>query len=262
MLWRQDTEASGGIRPTSVALHNNLVYVLNAGSDSITGFRRQSSNLVAIPGANYALSQAAVAAAQVGFSPDGQFLIVTERATNRIGVFPVHGNGTLGAGNFQPSAGATPFGFLFRDDGMLIVSEAVGGTAGASVTSSYRIQSNGTLLTITAAAPTHQSAACWVAIPHQGNFAYTTNTGSGTLTGYALNPAGALSILDPTGITGDLGAAARPLDFEFDPNGRFLFVLDSAADRIEGFRRQVDGSLVRLPVSRALDNGAAGLIVR
>ncbi len=261
-LLRQDTEPSGGVRPTSVALHENLIYVLTAGSDSITGFRRQNGNLVAIPGATNALSQPASAAAQVGFSPDGQFVVVTERATNRIGVFAVQPNGTLAAGNFQSSAGTTPFGFLFRDDGTLVVSEAAGGAAGASVASSYRIQPNGTLTTITSAAPTNQSAACWIAIPRNGLFAYTTNTGSGTLTGYAMNAAGALSILTPSGITGDLGAAARPLDFDFDPNGRFLFVLDSAADRIETFFRQQNGGLLRLPSSRNLVDGAAGLIVR
>jgi 6-phosphogluconolactonase (cycloisomerase 2 family) len=261
-LSRQDTESSGGVRPTSVALHGNLVYVLNAGSDTIVGFRRQNGDLVAIPGATYSLSQPASAAAQVGFSPDGGFVVVTERATNKIGVFAVQPNGTLGAGNFQPSAGATPFGFLFRDDGTLVVSEAAGGAAGASVASSYRIQPSGTLTTITSAAPTNQSAACWIAIPRNGAFAYTTNTGSGTLTGYALNAAGALSPLTPSGITGDLGSAARPLDFEFDPSGRFLFVLDSAADRIETFFRLQNGDLLRLQSARNLGDGAAGLIVR
>ncbi|MEO6595048.1 MAG: beta-propeller fold lactonase family protein, partial [Planctomycetota bacterium] len=165
-------------------------------------------------------------------------------------------------GHFQPSAGTTPFGFVFRDDGTLVVSEAAGGAAGASVASSYQIQPNGTLTTITSAAPTNQSAACWIAIPRNGHFAYTTNTGSGTITGYSINPAGALSILDPSGITGDLGAAAAPLDFDFTPNGRFLYVLDSTADRIETFRRHNDGSLVRLSASVGLENGAAGLIVR
>ncbi|MEO6593507.1 MAG: beta-propeller fold lactonase family protein, partial [Planctomycetota bacterium] len=102
-MLRTDVEASGGTRPTSVALHGNLVYVLNAGSDSVAGFRIHNGQLTPIAGANYGLSQAGAAAAQVGFSPNGHFLVVTERATNRIGVFAVMPNGTLGAGHFQPS---------------------------------------------------------------------------------------------------------------------------------------------------------------
>lgn len=34
-----DVEPSGGDQPISVTEHRNIVYVLNAGSDSITGFR-------------------------------------------------------------------------------------------------------------------------------------------------------------------------------------------------------------------------------
>ncbi len=260
-LLRTDTEATGD-RPTSVATHGNLVYVLNAGDDTVRGFRRTGYQLQPIAGASYPLSQAAAAGAQVGFSPDGKHLVVTERATNRIDVFAVNGNGTLGAVTFNASAGNTPFGFSFRDDGTLVVSEALGGTADASVTSTYRIQNDGTLLTISGAVPTEETAACWVAIPKQGTFAYTTNTGSGTITGYALDGAGQLTPLDANGITGDLGGSAQPIDFEFSPNGRYLFVLDAGNDRIRTFFRQLDGGLQLLATSVDVVDGTAGMVVR
>jgi 6-phosphogluconolactonase (cycloisomerase 2 family) len=258
---RLDTETTGD-RPTSVAVKGNLVYVLNAGSDSVTGFRRQGNSLSAIPGATYSLSQAGSAAAQVGFSPDGDHLVVTERATQRISVFSVNPNGTLGTVTFNTAAAPTPFGFLFRDDGVLVVSEAVGGMPDAGVTSSYRIQSNGTLQVLSAAVPTNETAACWVAIPRQGGFAYVTNTGSGTITGYSLDAFGQLVALDADGITGDLGANASPLDFEFDPSGRFLFVLDAGNDQVRGFWRRNDGGLDLLATSINTPNGTAGLLVR
>jgi len=261
-LWRTDTEASGGEMPTSVAMHKRLVYVLNAGSDSVTGFRRVGSNLVPIPGATYGLSQAGAAAAQVGFSPDGDYLVVTERATDTIGVFPVLPNGRLGAGNFQPSAGQTPFGFAFRNDGTLVVSEAAGGAAGASEVSSYRICGGGDLQVVTGAADTNESAACWIAIPRNGQFAYTTNTGDGTVTGFALGGVGDLSLLDADGVTGDLGGSAAPIDAAFSRNGRLLYVLDAGEDRIRAFYRHNDGSLTPLPVSLPLEDGAAGLLAR
>ena len=261
-LWRTDTDASGGTRPTSVAARGSLVYVLNAGSDNITGFRIRHNRLESIRGAKYSLSQASAAAAQVGFSPDGRFVVVTERATNQIGVFPVRRNGTLGAGKFQASSGRTPFGFLFRKDGTLVVSEANGGMPNSSYVSTYRIRRNGTLNPITVRGRTDQTAACWIAIPSDGRFAYTTNTASGTVTGFSVNRAGELSRLDRSGVTGNLGSAARPIDFDFTRDSRLLFVLDSGGDMISGFRRHRDGSLTKLRGSIAVPDGTAGLLAR
>lgn len=262
LLWRRDTVDTGGMRPTSVTLHDDLAYVLNAGSDAVQGFRVHGGRLTPIHGANYGLSGLGVAAAQVGFSPDGRWLIVTERATNRVDVFPVRNNGTLGSGQFHTGAGITPFGFTFRDDGVLVVSEAAGGAAGASTTSAYRIQANGGLHTISAAVPTLQTAACWTAVTPNGRFAYTANAAGGTITGYAMNPAGAIARLDPAGVSGNLGPTARPLDCAFDASGRFFYVIDSGGDRLQGFRRRGDGSLELLGSSVALPDGSAGLLAR
>jgi 6-phosphogluconolactonase (cycloisomerase 2 family) len=261
-LLRTSTVDSGGSMPTSVAIHGDLVYALNAASDSISGFRIRGHRLRPIAGATYPLSQAGAGAAQVGFSPDGRWIVVTERMTDTIGVFEVHDDGTLGNARFNPSAGPTPFGFLFRSDGVLVVSEAAGGAPNASSTSSYRIGMDGTLATVSGAVPTHQTAACWVAIPRGGEFAYTTNTGSGTVSGYRLDQGGTLALLEPNGVSGDLGAAARPIDFEFDPSGRFLFTLDVGGDRISTFVRRADGSLALLPGSVPVPDGSAGLLAR
>jgi len=261
-LLRTDIRASGGDLPTSVAVHGDLVYAMNAGSDAVSGFHLRHGQLWPIAGATYALSQVGSAPAQVGFDPDGRFLVVTERMTNRIVVFPVQLGGTLGSLVANPSAGPTPFGFLFRRDGTLVVSEAAGGTVGASTVSTYRIQRDGTLATITAAAPTNQTAACWIAIPRGGEFAYSTNTGSGSITGYAIDRLGQLTRLDASGRTGDLGMSATPIDFEFDPRGRFLFTLDSTGDQIVTLERDAQGRLRLLPGAWSVPDGAAGVLVR
>lgn len=261
-LWRLDTAATCGHRPTSVAVHGRLVYVLNADSDSVQGFRIAGGRLRRLNNANYGLSQAGAAAAQVGFSPDGDHLVVTERATDTITIFPVRRNGRLGQPVHAPSVGQTPFGFEFRADGTLVVSEAAGGAAGASTVSSYRITAAGGLQVVTGAAPTMQSAACWIAISADGASAYTTNTASGTLSGFDVDGSGQLTLLDPNGITGDLGSAARPIDAAFSRSGAFLYVLDSGNDEIRGFRRMPDGSLAPLGVAIPLGDGAAGLLAR
>lgn len=262
LLFRTSTVSSGGDQPTSVALRGNLVYALNAGSDDVTGFKIRRGRLQPIQGATYPLSQSGAGGAQVAFSPDGKWLVATERATNTITVWEVNRDGTLGAVQNNASAGNTPFGFLFRRDGLLVVSEAEGGAPNASVASTYRIQPNGQLMTISGAAATNQSAACWIAIPRNGRFAYTTNTASGTISGFGIDQAGQLTLLDPSGVSGDVGTGSMPLDFDFDRSGSLLYVLDAGGDEIATFRRNRDGSLRKLNTTVSLPDGAAGLIAR
>src|SRR5262249_56044059 len=110
----------------------------------------------------------------------------------------------------QSSSGMTPFGFAFNRRGTLIVSEAFGGATGASAVSSYEVDDDGTLTLITGSAPTHQTAACWIANTANGRFTYTTNTGSSSVSGYAVDRDGALSLLDPDGITAATRAPPPP----------------------------------------------------
>lgn len=259
-MWRLDVAPSRGTQPTSVAVHGDLVYVLNAGSDSVTGLRIKNWQLEAF--GRWPLSQANAGGAQVAVDPSGRWVVVTERMTNRILVYPIHGDGTLGTPKVNASAAPTPFGFLFRDDGVLVVSEAAGGMPGASAVSTYAIRRDGSLRTITSAAATKQTAACWIAIPRWGEYAYTTNTGSGTVTGYALSDDGALKILDDDGVTGDLGMGAAPIDCDFERWGKVLYVLDSAGDEIVAFWRDGRGGLHKLGGSMRTPDGAAGLLAR
>src|SRR5262249_32460581 len=133
----------------------------------------------------------------------------------------------------HPSVGQTPFGFAFparrarhdHDRATLIVSEAFGGAANASAATSYLLD-DGNIDPITRSAPTTQSAACWVAITPDGRFAYTTNTGSGTVTGFGVTRPGALERLD-AGVTGMTGGA--PIDAAVSEDGDRLFVLVSGS---------------------------------
>jgi len=259
-LFRRDVESTGGTRPTSVTIRGNLVYALNAGSDNLTGFRIWHGALHAI--GKFALSGAKVGAAQVGFDPTGRHVVVTEKATNQILVYPVNKDGTLGKPTVNKSAAQTPFGFVFRRDGTLVVSEAVGGQSGKSKVSSYEIRGNGTLRTISGAVATKQTAACWIAIPRNGRFAYSTNTGSASITGFRVDGKGALTLLDASGVTGKLRDGARPIDADFNTRGRLLFVLDSEHDEIVSFYRDHRGGLHLLHGSVQLPDGAAGLIAR
>jgi 6-phosphogluconolactonase len=257
---------SGGDRPISIAANDDFVYVLNNGGgngseDSITGFRvGRWGGLTPIAGSTQPLSGAAVGPAQVGITNDGRALVVTEKGTNKIDVFPVDRQGRAGAAHVHASSGQTPFGFSFNARGFLITSEAFGGAANASVVSSYRVLPNGNLITIDGSVPTHQTAACWVVSTGDGRFSYSANTGSGTVSGFAVNrQSGDLTELTPSGQTGITGPGTAPADSAIVGN-RFLYVLDGGASAISAFSIGQNGALTSLGTVSGLTPHPVGLV--
>jgi 6-phosphogluconolactonase len=229
--------SSGGTLPNSIAVHGNLVYALNSGDNTVSGFRvGGGAQLVALPHSTRSLAQGADGAAAIRFTPDGRRLIVTERVSNRIEVFAVHSNGRLGDPVVTPGNGGASFGFDITAHNQPIVSETQG-----SLTS-YALAANGTLLPITASISTGGNAPCWVTITSDGRFAYTTNTASSTLTGFAVDAAGHLTSLTPHGPTGESGAGAVPLDLDHVGN-RFLYILEGGTGTIGTFAIHSDGTL-------------------
>lgn len=250
---------SGGDQPISVSVHGDLLYVLNAGDEGgIAGFRiGPDGTPVMIPGSARPLGSAAAGPAQIQFSPDGRVLVVTEKATSTITTYVVDAEGRAGPPHTQPSAGETPFGFNFNRRGDLVVSEAAGGAAGASTASSYRLRPDGSLDLISGAVPTTQSAACWIVISENGSFAFTTNTGSGSVSSLAIGPGGSLTLHDA--IAGVTGPDTLPQDATFTPGGRFLYVRN-AAGTIAAFRMTGNGELTHIGDFGPLPDGANGIV--
>jgi 6-phosphogluconolactonase (cycloisomerase 2 family) len=109
--------------------------------------------------------------------------------------------------------------------------------------------------------PTTQTAACWFVVTGNGKYAYTTNTGSGTVTGYAIDNAGALTRLAADGKSAVLGAAG-PADAALSQHSRFLYTRNG--DRtISAVRVHADGTLTVLGGGIAgLPTGAVGLAAK
>jgi 6-phosphogluconolactonase (cycloisomerase 2 family) len=257
-----EKKATGGVRPISIAIHRSLVYVLNAGSDTLTGFRIDFfGQLRPIRGSERPLSGIGTDPAQAEFSRDGDALIVTEKATSRLLVYPVNDHGLLGAPTIYASPTPTPFGFAFGRRGQFFVSEAAGGQAGASAVSSYQLEDHMAAL-ITPSAPTHQTAACWVVVTIDGRFAYTSNTGSGSITGFAVARDGRLRGLDANGVTAETGAGSAPIDLALSRLDRFLYSLNSGNGTISGFRVLRGGGLLPVDTLPGLPVGANGLAAR
>lgn len=258
----RDRVSSGGTQPVSVTAFRRLVYVLNAGGvGNITGFRlSERGRLRPVPHSTRPLSGPATGAAQVEFSPDGEELVVTEKATSTISTYVVEDDGLTEGPQPQPSVGETPFGFAFSRRGTLVVSEAFGGAAGASALSSYDVSESGELEVVSASVGTTQTAACWVVITQDSRFAYTTNTGSNTISGYSLSRDGALTLLAVNGVNGTTGAG--PIDMALSRNDRFLYTLNSSDGTISAFRVNANGSLTSQAGAVGLPAEANGMAAR
>jgi len=258
------TVSSGGEQPISLTLDDDLLYVLNAGSDSIAGFHvSRRGRLTPLPGSQRPLSGAGTGPAQIGFSPDGRTLVITEKATNRLVSYAVGHDGRPAATpRIKDSPGATPFGFAFDKRRQLFVSEAFGGAPGASALSSFLVGRDARLHTISPSEPTEQTAACWVVVTPNHRFAYVSNTGSGTISGYRTGPLGTLERFADGGVTANLGASTAPIDMAVTPQGSFLYSLNSGNGTLSVLRIGRQGTLATVQTLAGIPAGANGLAVR
>lgn len=250
------TENTDGLMPVSVTVHGNLLYVLNRGNDRIHGFKiAGNGQLIHIKGSTQVLSGSAVDAPQISFSPNGDWIIVTEKATNIIGTFKVNPNGSVNSGIFTASTGPTPFGFDFSRDKFMIVSNAAGGAAGAGSATSYRIAPNGIPDDINGAVPNHQAAPCWFAVTKFGRFAYTTNTATNNVSSYYVAPWGGLYLVE--------GEAAKtengPVDIVVAANNYFVYELNGKAASIGAYHRKFLGGLEFISTQSGLPSATTGL---
>src|SRR5205823_5905453 len=85
LIWL-DKISSHGNTPVSLTVHDDLLYVLNAGkTTNISGFRiRNNGHLNYLSQSDRSLSIAAPGGAEIKFNSSGTQLVVTEKNTNVI----------------------------------------------------------------------------------------------------------------------------------------------------------------------------------
>lgn len=230
---------SGGEFPVSVTIFDNMVYVLNSMSPNITGFYiSDTGQLSPIPGSTRALGSGSFA--QIGFTPEGDKLVVTDKGDHEILVFGLQNDNTPSAAPVSTaSSGIAPFGFIFNQ-GHLLVSEAGSGAA-----SSYDILPDSSLQLVSGSVANGQTATCWIAGNPQ--YAFTANTGSSNISSYDVKRGqGTLWLIDAMAEEGDLD-----IDMAVSSDGRFLYVLNAGSGMIGMFRIWADGSLEDLGMADA-----------
>lgn len=250
-LDRIATVASNGIRPTSVTVHDDLVYVLNAGSLSIAGYRVGDAGVTPIAGSIQSLGLTAATPSQIQFTNDGAVVVVDSRGSSTFDSFLIGEDGSASTAVTTNAVAAAPFGFDFDRAGHLLTSNANLGN-GSSGASSYDVGADGVVSPDGGGVSSGQAAACWLAAAH--GWAYTTNAGSGSIGGFSVAPDGGLSLSSTTSI----GAGSHPLDEDATKNEQMLYVLADGFHQIVGYRIERDGTLtavetVPVPV------GAGGL---
>ena len=247
-----------GQAPKSAAEHGGLVYVLNTAEPSLAGFRL--SGAAAEPLADSVRELAAgTDPAQVGFGPDGATLVVIQRGTNAIAVYPVLETGQLGTPLVQPSSGPTPYGFAFTKGGGLVMTEAFGARAGKAAVSSYRIGEAGAA-PVSRSVGNGRSEICWAVVTSDGRYAFTTCFGDGAVSRYSIGEDGSIALEEAAaGLAVDGQTGLR--DEGLSGDGRFLYAIDADSRRVFGWAVGAGGSLSPVGSWEGLPATVAGLAV-
>ncbi len=233
---------SGGDFPVSIAVHGNLVYVLNAlNGGTIQGYRLIDGFLAPIHGSSRPLGLSLTATPQytttpgdIAFTPDGRQLLVTTKAnTNAIDVFAVNGFGVPSAApvvNSEP--GDVPFALAFEGANQVDVGEA-----GVNAVASFTLRGNGALQPLHSLG-TGGSATCWIVA--DGGVLFAGNAGSATESSVLDSPFGDL-VLTATTATDPGTVDATP-----SPDGRYLYVQTGGEGIVDEFHVGFAGTLAEL----------------
>ena len=259
--------SSRGGLPDSLAVHGDLVYVANsgAGHSNYTGFRLGfGGHLSRIPGSTVTLASGA-APGDVLFDGTGTRLVGTEVGPSVIDSFTVSYGGRLTAAPGSPfparawGRSAASSARPTRTSCSCPTPTTPPPTAAPSRRSKTR---NGRLSSIAGSPfPDHQMAPCWVEITRDGQFLFTVNTASGTISGYRIAANGALSLLP--GSTPAGGPNAGAVDARLSPDGGFLYVDQSKTGAVAAFAVN-GGGLTQLgasPFSLPAGAAPAGIVV-
>jgi 6-phosphogluconolactonase len=261
-----DVKRTFGSRPISATAHHaKLLYVLNSdvGSASISGYTVSSKGeLTPIPDSVRPTSDPAGLPAQIAFSAHGDVLAVTERFAGPLGsvtTYAVSVTGSPGPAVPHTPLGRTPFGMAFDQRDRLIVSNEHFPTVFDSTVASYDVSRTGDVAPLDLELA-NGGAACWTVITNDGRFTYVSTPFSLSVQGFRIGNDGSLAPVGATSLVAQ--STALTLDEALSHDSKYFYVLVSdffAANRIETYAINPDGTLTPLAASSSFEGSASGL---
>ena len=133
----------------------------------------------------------------------------------------------------------------------MYVSLAHGGALAGAV-GAFTVATDGTLAPIGASPfPDFQTAACWLTLSPDQAYVFTANAGSDSISSYAVNADGSLTLNSTLILRG--GPGIGTFDLKFDPSGAYLYVVDGNLHAVSilsvngGTMTEIAASPVALP---------------
>jgi hypothetical protein len=188
-------------------------------------------------------------------NPDGtpKYVIANISDPDGLVVFPVRGDGTLGAPSFHDGGGAVVFymAFLNSRPHSFLIGTAIGdGVVMGTIDADGRI-SIGPLVPLDTSAG-KPSELCWLAITPDDRLVFTTNFGYSNISSYRIEGTELTIAKDPAcpGVPGDGTfrafngtVSSGPSDSWVTPDGAYLYQIYGNAAKLVGYAIQPDGSL-------------------
>jgi 6-phosphogluconolactonase len=232
---------SRGVEPASLALNGDLLYVANKGNQATppnyAGFRIVGDELTRIKKGMRELN-IGDDPGQVLFNRTGSVLIGTRINGRAIDSYTVRRN-TRKYGRLRDVARIDnqpgPFGAAFNpafDDHLFVSSVRLPGAA------SYRVTEDGAVIPINSVGNAPERAACWAVVHPNGQLAWISNTGSGSLSLYTINNNGLIAL---AGTRSTSAFGRLPFEIALDRSGQFLYVLHVAANNPNIFVLRLTG---------------------
>jgi 6-phosphogluconolactonase (cycloisomerase 2 family) len=272
---------------------NRWLFVVNAGSNSISSLRVSPSGLTLVD------TQPSEGNLPVSIAVHGHLLYVLNQGSDTIAGFRIGLNGRLrsipGSVRALSNTNAAAAQISFSPEGeTLVVTEKNTKTidtfnvedegrigqavaypsngnvpygfdfdrrgrifvseAGSVAASSYNVSETGVLTSISASVPTTGNAPCWLVVTDNGKYAFVTNAASGTVSRFSIAKDGSISLL---GTTAALGRGVT--DEALSSNSQYLYALMGGSGDIDAFSVQSDGSLTAISGASGLPTGTVGL---
>jgi 6-phosphogluconolactonase (cycloisomerase 2 family) len=269
LLNRAATGGKNGVRQ-AIDPSGKFLIVANYASGSVAvlpiapdGSLKDQTQLVQLPGepGPHKVEQQSSHPHDVVFDPSGRFVLVPDKGLDRVFVFRFDGaTGKLaptaqGSVNSRPGAGSRHLAFHPKLPIVWVLNEL------DSTIATYRFDTaSGTLtpVQVMSTLPTDftgYSTTAEIAVSPDGRFVYGSNRGHDSVTIFAANPDGLLSVVgwQPTQGTG-------PRFIGLDPAGHFLQAANEQGDTVVTFRVEAaSGKLT--PTGQVIKNGSPVTIV-